>query len=1239
MAEMRLNQLGLYGLAVVLGCCFAAGCQGANQNVSNPRPRSREAAGERSDLPYESETGSRRAVDSSGGEVEYRLCKLVVPRGAVQDAVFFEIAIPDEAQRDILPDSAYQINPDGVELLKDALLTLGYYDDDIPAGHDEAEIVAVHKVNNVWIELSNTKVNIHNNSVEVPIRYTGVYALRILTGDSRETNTPPVADFEFSDKPYPEASLKPVADAAGPPPADEQAADGQPGVTDEDGNAYKTNINRANIDILAELPGVSRELAAAISEDRKKNGDFRTVNDITRVKGVTGEIFNGILPYISVKTDEPLQAQNEQARTGGEQAEDGGGAEGAEAAQPAPAEAGAGGQAPAKPGQAAIFERHVVAGPEPPGGNPAQAQAPAAETGGDGSRNQDQGGSAGNVAEGNSPGAGQPAKSAGDDEAPTGSPEKVAGEGAITTVYFNASASHDPDGAVVQYDWDFDSDGVFDYTSHATAFAEHTYTFNGDYTVSLKVSDNGRYQQCGYTTGVVRVRNAKAPPQKLSAHINAYPASGVCPLTAYLSATVTGGTAPYDYDWTFTDGSKSNLPNPYTTYPESGSHTIKFSVTDIKGETLNGSVLVDVQAAEHPRVPLERMLLDISPTTERGYAPLQAKFSLLSERSTAPVTYRVSYGDEPDGADPVVTTSPVLSHTYSASGFYLVKIIATDAELRTASTFATVNVSAPGSPRDFTQAETQAAGDPFSFGHHMHIRPDITEASKRTVKFWPEQPPSALEQLSLQWDFGDGTFSTDAKPTHSYAKDGVYEVRLSANNGTERWRTRIWLPIGSGQPAAAIQRPFYIEGPAPYSLALDAIATRAQEPLKYKWQIGDAQRTDATTVYTFAKPGEYDVNLSVFDKDNTEIKAPRVHVVVRPPASDYRLPIAVQQPLSGSTRSLVLDYTAANPQPYSSPSSEGPVALVNLSSNGQYLAEAGQDWLLVKQINDGSPVLSFLPANGELVAARALDYGGTYATVDTANGLRTYLLRPDCNALLVGNGILAAASGDGGVVVLKSQAENLGEGQLYMVDVSGGQVGEPRQIGGIYEAALPRDGRELWAIDAQYRLLRRELASGSDSYYGSRDDRKSGLAVSAEGNAAVFCSTIGDKSDIIYGRFDEAGDFRLASVTAQTGWFSAYLALSADGMYLLSYGQRQHLSELVQKARGSGAASAGEDELAPEAGEATGQVPLPAPPKRRERFGLVRFDLSPSPTDWSITKVNPKFLVECAAQFSSAGPF
>jgi len=36
----------------------------------------------------------------------------------------------------------------------------------------------------------------------------------------------------------------------------------------------------------------------------------------------------------------------------------------------------------------------------------------------------------------------------------------------------------------------------------------------------------------------------------------------------------------------------------------------------------------------------------------------------------------------------------------------------------------------------------------------------------------------------FEWDFGDGNISTRANPTHHYSREGIYEVRLAAFNGS-----------------------------------------------------------------------------------------------------------------------------------------------------------------------------------------------------------------------------------------------------------------------------------------------------------------------------------------------------------------------------------------------------------------------------------------------------------------------
>ena len=130
--------LGTAALLLLLGSC-----QGQNASFANPRPASREAGGTNEELPPAEKTSNRAMIDSRGGEVEYRACDLVLPRGALTDALFIEIALPKEAPADVLTESAYQLTPDGLELQKEALLSITYYDPDIPNGKSAADLVIV----------------------------------------------------------------------------------------------------------------------------------------------------------------------------------------------------------------------------------------------------------------------------------------------------------------------------------------------------------------------------------------------------------------------------------------------------------------------------------------------------------------------------------------------------------------------------------------------------------------------------------------------------------------------------------------------------------------------------------------------------------------------------------------------------------------------------------------------------------------------------------------------------------------------------------------------------------------------------------------------------------------------------------------------------------------------------------------------------------------------------------------
>ncbi|MBN2081951.1 helix-hairpin-helix domain-containing protein [bacterium] len=1226
-------------LAVLLGTLPA--CQGDGPGIQSPQPRSREAAADKDQLPGEADTSNRYAISTDGGVVEYRKCVVSIPRGAFPETVFVEISIPAEPPLDILADTAFQVNPDGLELAKDGVIAIGYYDDEVPPGKDEENLVIVHQVNGVWVELTDSKVHVYNNTIEAPIHYLGLYAVRVANEDPRRLNSEPVASFQFSTEPFPEMLGKPFEQAQAET-APESTAPADEG---------KVNINTAEKEDLLSVPGMDETLAQRIVDYRNQNGQFGEVRDLLKINGIGEETLAEMEPALTigaapvpsnlvnintatrdellkvtgltdVLADEIINYRNQN----GPFAEPGdllkiSGMRKNMLDQMLP-EITTGTAAPAEePGdQALILERRLVAGP-------ADANV-----------------TAGNVAEGSGP-----LMTDVDSEIA----KAVAAETPEVKVYFDASASYDPDGKIVQYDWDFDADGIFDYTSHSTPYAEHVFRYNGDYTIVLKVTDNGRYARSGFGTGVMKVRNANAEPKPLAANISCFPPYGPSPLTVNYAAAVSGGVPPYAFTWTFDDDSKNNLPNPLATYPECGTHSVRFKVVDIEGNELTGSLMAQVCDPERPAEIMPRMQLDVTPYAEQGYAPLTAKFSLKIDRATAPVTYRVTFGDEGPDEDELVTYDTYLTHYYGNSGFYLMKIIATDADLRTATAFATVHVLSPDIERDFTVSELGLGSDPFSFGHTMRIQTDYTSASPRTVRFKPADTPKLEDELGYQWDFGDGTYATESKPAHTYARDGVYEVRLTASDGLQRWRHRIWLPISSEDPAVAIQLPSYVEGPAPLHLDLDAIVTRGEQPFRYDWIIGNNRRSEASTHFAFQLPGDYELRLDVYDKYNEPIHSPPVEVRVRPGPVDYRVPLAVIEPLTGSTRAVVVDYNAANPLPLSSPHVEGPVRLLDLSANGRHLGIVGDEGLLVKRVSNATPVLAFLPAAGEIVALSVLNSDSAYVTLESAGGLATYLLRADHDPAFVGNGRLLTASGDGDRLVLAGPADGNGAAKVRLIsaDADAAQFSEPAEIAGVVEAVLTADGRSLFYLDKEMRLVRANLASDETVYLSRGEDNKRHLAISADGSAVAFVSELGTGTELIYGRYLDTGEFRLASVTDTTGFFSDYPRLSDDGRYLLAYGSRDELFALLDAAEApSEPADAGEafedalqtaasNDVIDEADAPDGEIVRPRPPARRERLGVIRLNLSRAPDSWKITTVSPEFVTEAEAIFDTAGPF
>ncbi len=63
---------------------------------------------------------------------------------------------------------------------------------------------------------------------------------------------------------------------------------------------FQIDINSADAPQLALLPGVGPALATRIIDDRTRRGDFDTVADLLRVKGIGRSISQGVAPFVRV---------------------------------------------------------------------------------------------------------------------------------------------------------------------------------------------------------------------------------------------------------------------------------------------------------------------------------------------------------------------------------------------------------------------------------------------------------------------------------------------------------------------------------------------------------------------------------------------------------------------------------------------------------------------------------------------------------------------------------------------------------------------------------------------------------------------------------------------------------------------------------------------------------------------------------------------------------------------------
>ncbi len=420
---------------------------------------------------------------------------------------------------------------------------------------------------------------------------------------------------------------------------------------------------------------------------------------------------------------------------------------------------------------------------------------------------------------------------------------------------FDGSASSDPDGRLLTWDWNFGNGDTG--TGQKTTYA---FSRPGIYRVRLTVrDDSGTSSATGDSTLSVRVND---PPVAV--------AGGDRLVTA--SAVSFDGTGSFDrddaiadYAWDFGDGSTGAGPRPTHVYEAPGRYPVRLTVTDRSGTKWNSAsddmtVVINARPVADPGpdrivAPGEKVVFDGSR-------------SLDQDGDIADYRWDFRDGSEARGR--------IASHSFARPGIYDVRLaVADDSGDADAVDYKEARITVNAAPvADPGGDLITAPGDPVRLSAAASYDPD-----GRIV--------------SYRWDFSDGGAPVSvAQVERRFTAPGLYTARLTvaddsgASNGFDS--REIGIAVNHA-PVADAGRDALTES---LIVSFDGTASIDPDgdPLTYRWDFGDgASATGARVQHTYAAAGTYPIILVVDDGKglhNSVDQAARSLVIHQPPVAD-----------------------------------------------------------------------------------------------------------------------------------------------------------------------------------------------------------------------------------------------------------------------------------------------------------------------------------------------------------------
>ncbi|HEU5163069.1 MAG TPA: PKD domain-containing protein, partial [Thermoanaerobaculia bacterium] len=264
------------------------------------------------------------------------------------------------------------------------------------------------------------------------------------------------------------------------------------------------------------------------------------------------------------------------------------------------------------------------------------------------------------------------------------------------------------------------------------------------------------------------VATAAVPRIALDASFTVAPPIGTAGITTFSFYDQSRG-AIVSREWMFGDGATSSGANPTRVFAAAGTWEITLKVRDDRGAEAVATRSVTVSAPP-------ALVADFAWAS----AAIAGQPLRFADRSAgAPLSWSWDFGDGTTSSE----RDPL--KTFAAPGRHEISL-RIESGLQSSAASKQIDIAAP-------QAGALTA--------EFEIAPDVPTAG-RPVTF-AESGPARGDRW--RWDFGDGTASTEAQPTHVYEHSGTYLVTFESRRGDQRGVSNRYVVVEEGDPSSLVE--------------------------------------------------------------------------------------------------------------------------------------------------------------------------------------------------------------------------------------------------------------------------------------------------------------------------------------------------------------------------------------------------------------------------------------------------